>query len=712
MLHKAKRNNSVNSLEGFSEFSMPTYEEWRRVTEKSLKGVSFDTLITNTYEGIPLQPMYQSADIRQLIHIDSHPGQIPYLRGCNSVGEKKNSWEISQEIAESTPQQFNKVVREDLSKGQTMVNIVLDEATQNGIDADKANMNMLGYGLSLSIHEDFQVALKEIELSNTPIFIDTGSLSLPVLSHFLAYVKERNIAFERLKGCIGMDPIGTMVEIGSIPYQLETCYNVMGDIVKWANENQTSLQTILVKGQPYHNGGASAVEELAFMLATAVEYIRALQKREIGINEGAVQFQFSFSVGSNVFMEIAKFRAARVLWSTIIDAFGGEPATQKLTIHARTSSWNKTVYDPYVNMLRTTAEAFSAAVGGVDSLHVSPFDEALQSSTPFSRRIARNTQLILQEESHLAKIIDPAGGSWYIEKLTDEVAKKAWELFQQTEEIGGMLQALEKGFPQQTIEKTSKKRQLNIQHCKDVFIGVNQYPNPNEKEIKGTVQVREKNQLDKRVTEVKKYREENKNCSRKLIFHQEKNLLDQAIEEVLLNGRTVGDLADALGLVKEQYHITTIKNERGPAKFELLRKATDNYTAKIGVRPRVFLANIGPLAAYKPRSDFASGFFEAGGFEVLRNNGFESVDDAFNTLLDSKADIVVICMKDENNTELILSLFKQIKTERPSIKVYLTGLPNKEKQAVLCAEGLTDFVHVKSNCYKILSCLLEEMGVI
>lgn len=686
-------------LQEFSQFKIPTYEEWREVTEKSLKGASFEKkLLTHTYEGITLQPMYQRSDIEDLQFVNSLPGEAPFLRSTKKI-QTERAWEISQELDISTPKAFNEVALHDLERGLTVLNIVLDRVTKNGTNPTN-NEDVGKEGLNISSLKDVETALKNIDLEKVPVHIHAGANSLPLLAQFLAYVQKNNT---NISGCIGMDPIGELVTNGSLPYPLAKCYETMADITFWANENMPNLQTIIVDGSPYHNGGSNAVQELAFALATAVEYLNQLTDRGISVDKAASSIRFVFSVGSDYFMEIAKLRAARILWSKIVEAFGGKEEGQKMYIHARTSSWTKTKYDPYVNMLRGTSEAFAAAVGGSDSIHVSPFDEAIQKSTSFSRRIARNASIILQEEAQIGKTIDPAGGSWYVEKLTDEVATKTWELFQNVEERGGIIECLKEGYPQQLVGEIREQRWNNLNVRKDIFVGTNMYPNVDEKPID---MKREDDSalIEEHMKEVSAY----KNVE---VQFSEDSLTKQAIAAAL-DGATVANIASALKADGDDVKVEPIIATRATVKFEELREATEKYVEKTGARPKVFLANLGPIPSHKARSDFAAGFVEVASFEAIRNDGFQNVEDAVQGAIDSGAEITVICGNDESYKQYAADLAKSLKEKNSKMTILLAGKPSAVDEEAYRSAGIDDFIHLRANCYEILRKLQVEKGVI
>lgn len=705
--------NRVNSqtleetLEELADFPIPTYEEWRKITEKSLKGGSFEQLLTKTYEGITLKPMYQKQDVEGLSFTESFPGFAPFVRGNRAVQTTPAPWIIQQQLALPTTKQMNEALRHDLARGQTGIHIALDEATKQGLDPDEAERSIVGNkGVSISSVKDLEQLFNDIDVTSYPLFIQTGALSLPFLALMMSFLRNKNKSEAQLKGCIGADPLAALVRNGRLSHSLETYYDALANVTSWANENTPLLRTILVDSSPYHNGGGSAVEELAFTLAQAVEYVRKLGERGLTIDDIAAKMQFSFSIGSNLFMEIAKFRAVRMLWAKIVNAFGGNEEAQKMIIHARTSAWNKTVYDPYVNMLRGTIEAFTGAVSGVDSMHVAPFDELVQTPTEFSRRIARNTQIILQEESHLGKVTDPAGGSWYVEALTNEVAKKAWTLFQAVEAKGGLEQAMRAGFPQEKIRAIAEKRLDNIKKRRETIVGTNRYANPSEESLAKSALTENDNVFELRVTEVKAYRQEVGELSSINDLHVESFI------KAAGTGATIGQLAKALEKDGKQESVDAIPEKRGAEPFEYIRGAMDRYIEQHGKRPQVFLANIGPIAAYKARADFAGGFFEVGGYDVLTNNGFENEEETAKAALESGAKIIVISSTDDVYPTAVPKLAKRLKEADPELIIYLAGNPPEEELRQYKQAGIEDVVHTKSNVYDTIVHLHTLKGVI
>ena len=697
----------------FDEFPPTPYEEWRRAVDKAIKGASFEKrLITKTYEEIDLQPMYRQEDIANLPHLDSLPGFAPYLRGTTPLGYVASSWDVAQELPYATPAALNEALRADLERGQNAVNLVLDAPTLAGVDADQAEAGAVGQGgLSISSVADLAQALNGIDLENIPIYTQASTGALTFTALLAALVQQQGKSLAKVRGAIGMDPLGQLARDGKLPRDLDGSYDVMAQLAAWAKANAPQLQTITVLGHPYHNGGASATQELAFVLATAVDYLRALQTRGLSVDDAAPRIRFALSIGSSFFMEIARLRAARLLWAKIVQAFGGGEEAQKMSIHARTSAWNQTVYDPYVNLLRATTEAFSGAVGGCDSLHVSPFDELVRAPDEFSRRIARNTHTVLREESQITRTVDPAGGSWYVESLTDAVGQKTWAIFQEIEKQGGMAQALAAGWPQAQVADTAAKRAANIARRKDIFVGSNMYPNLKEARLQPTPVDAQAVQAE-RAAALKQFRAAAKASKPAALEALAKGgkLVEAAIQAALA-GATLGEIAQAARAnAKPGPTVNAVCAYRGAQAFEALRRATEAYVARTGQAPQVFLATMGPLTQHKGRADFATAFLGVGGFETIYPAGFNTADEAAEAALASGAKAVVICSTDATYPELVPPLVQKLKQAKPDLTVMVAGHPSEHLEAFKAA-GVDDFIHVNANCHSLLSTLQKKMGV-
>ncbi len=710
----ANQSQTDVAIPTFDEFPPVSYADWRKAAEKALKGAPFEKrLITKTYENIDLQPIYRQENLEGLPHLGGLPGFAPYVRSTTPLAFVAQSWDVAQEIACGTPAAFNAAVQADLTRGQTAINLVLDHPTLHAVDADQADADEVGKGgLSISSVADLAVALAGVDLEATPIYVqaDTSALSFTALLAALAQQQGKSLA--KLRGAIGMDPLGHLAAHGHLPRDLAGVYDAMAQLTGWAATHAPQVQTITVQGHPYHNGGASTTQELAFALATAVDYLRTMQSHGLSIDDTAPRIRFSLSIGSNFFMEIARLRAARLLWAKIVAAFGGNAESQKMRVHARTSAWNQTVCDPHVNLLRGTTEAFSAVVGGCDSLHVSPFDELVRVPDEFSRRIARNTHVVLREESNLARTVDPAGGSWYVETLTDAVARQTWTLFQEVEKQGGMGAALAAGWPQAQVAATAAQRAANLAKRKDIFVGTNMYPNPKETRLEAppvdTLAI--KAERTAALAACRAAADTGKKQAALAQLAQSGSSMDAAIQAALA-GATLGEIAQAARAnAQPGPTITAICAQRGAAPFEQLRAAADAFATRVGQRPQVFLATMGPLTQHKGRADFATAFLGVGGFETIYPAGFNSADEAATAALASGAKAVVICSTDATYPELVPPLVQKLKQANPGLMVLLAGYPTDQIDAFKAA-GVDDFIHLNANCQALLSTLQQNMGV-
>ena len=410
----------------FSEFKASSYEEWLAAARASLPDKAFDRLIKRSYEGLEIQPLAYAADLAGISHNYTLPGQFPYVRGTRADGYCSQPWLIAQDLYVSDPQEFNRVLIHALANGQTA--IYLD---------GKLHLNRV---------EDLEVAFADIDLSQFPLLIQVEAEVMKLYGLLGAYLK--GDALRQIRGCLGYDPLKTLVQSGSMAADV---FEQMAAFVRQADRQSPQLGTIAVGTEVYHDAGANAVQEMALAMATAVTYVREMMQRGLDVDTVSGKIWFFMRVGENFFMEVAKLRAIKMMWAQIVAAFGGGVAAQKIKLHVSTASRNKTRYDAYVNMLRVVTEAMAGAIGGVDSLQVAPFDAFLGGSNEFSRRIARNLQLILQEEVKLINLIDPAGGAWHVEKLTNQLAKLAWKLFQQIESQEGMVEALRVGSIQAQV---------------------------------------------------------------------------------------------------------------------------------------------------------------------------------------------------------------------------------------------------------------------
>lgn len=701
------KNDNVNLLS--DDFEGCTYDQWKVAAEQLLKGAPFDKKMrTRTVEGITLEPIYFPDELDTLPQSESTPGAGQYLRGVRTDGYTKAGWDIAQETNDGLPDVFNESLMAGLTAGQTALNAVLDDATRSGRDPIDADFGAVAVGgLSLSCLDDLACALDGVVADAIPLNFQSGTSGLVVESMLLAWLKTKGIKSNAVKGSINMDPLGTLIERGDVPVSLSQLFNEMAALVKFNKAEAPGLSAIGVSGMPYHASGASCVEELAISLATGLHYVRTLAQRGLSVDDVAKQIRFTFSLGGDFFMELCKLRAARVLWARIIEALGGGEEAQKMRIHARTGTYNKTVCDPYVNMLRTTTEALSGVIGGVDSLSVGAFDEVVRDSGEFSRRIARNTQIILQEECELTQIIDAGGGSWYIERLTNEVAEKSWDLFQHIEKEGGVSASLESGFIQDLVGSTRKNREALLGKRMSSLVGTNQYPNLAEKPLPE----KSVDAAAVRKTRIDSLAGKLGDCTA-VVSNKDTDGLIDAIQGALEDGATIGKIYRQLrGNCGESTKVEPLPARRLATCYEELRDAADAYRAKNGHGPKIFLLNLGVLKRHKARSDFSKAFFEAGGFEVIVSPGFEDSESAVAALKKSGADITIVCGRDDDYEAKLVDMLKAVKSSMPKVDAILAGFPG-ENEAAYKAAGMDDFIFVKSNNYETNLKYLKKLGAL
>lgn len=656
-----------------SEFPGHTYEQWHAAAEALLKGASFEKLlVSKTYEDITIQPIYRSEDIMDLPHRNHLPGADSLVRGSRPGGFLGTGWEVSQELNAGSAQEFNRIAHEGLNGGQSELNI--------------------GVSLAIESLAEMRVAFTGIATEAISTFWQSGGKSVPLAALFLAAARQTGIDPGQLRGCFANDPFADL--LASEPVDLPQRFDHIAALSGYASVHAPALRTVTVGGDVYHNAGATATQELGYIISTLVGYIEEMKARGISPAELMPRVRICLSVGSDYFMEIAKIRAARWLWSRVAAAYGVEDSP--VHIHASTSKWNKTAYDAHTNMLRVTAEGFAAVVGGVDSLHIGPYDEISGHSDDFSRRVARNVHTILREECGLDHVIDPAGGSTYIEWLTDQIAAKSWGIFQSVEGQGGMLACLESGVIQQAVEASRVAKFGNIRRRKDKIIGSNLYPN-----LKGgrlEMQTRESPSAST-VT----------GSPISITSSAKPEMIEQAVAAALA-GATVSQIAAAIG-GHGACKITPLPAHRAAEEYEALRDASASFAAASGAAPSILQLNIGASRNYRLRADWTASFFETAGFEVDGKRDFPGINEAVAALAVSRSNIAVITSDDATYLETVAPLAAAVKAARPELILLVAGAPG-ENETAWRAAGVDHFVNVRTNNYELNQQLLKGAGVL
>ena len=614
----------------FEEFPPVSTQQWMDKVTADLKGADFNRkLVWKTNEGIDVQPFYRSENLENLDYLNSLPGEFPFVRGTK---KNNNEWLVRQSIVVKDFAEANKKALNYLMRGVDSLAFVF-----NGGEVTKADLDVL---------------LKDICLTAVEINF-VGCCSVKATEVFVEYVKKSGWDPKEVLASVEYDPFGKFALTGKFTKGQDHVLANAAKLIELTAELK-KFKTLAVNGKNFGNAGSSIVQELAYSLALGAEYLTALTEKGTEVDAVAKKMKFNLSVSANYFLEIAKLRAARLLWAQIVKAYGPKSECAcKMTIHAETGSWNKTVYDAYVNMLRTQTEAMSASLGGADSITVLPFNAAYEESNEFSDRIARNQQLLLKEESHFSKIADPAAGSYYIEELTASIADQAWKLFLEVQEKGGFLAALREGFIQTEIKKMAGKRDMNIATRRENLLGVNQFPNFTEK----------------------------------------------------IEGNVDSSVFAPADLTSGEAEIETLKPYRGAQAFEALRYKTDVY-AKSNKRPLAFMMPVGNLAMRKARAQFACNFFAVAGFDVLDNNGFKTVEEGWKAAQEVGAQIVVICSSDDEYAELAPAAFEAIAGKAIFV---VAGAPACTDE--LKAKGIANFINVKSNLLTELKAYQSTLGI-
>ena len=694
------------------EFTPPTDEEWKAACEALLKGAPFEKkMFTKTYEGITFDPMYTRKHTEDILPKGVMPGMGDYLRGVDAAGYIGKPWGIAQACDETLPAENNELLRHEHDKGATIYHIVLDTASRTGVDARQAE-TVGDTGTSVTTVEDMHVLLTGLDLAKFPLYVYAGANAVPLLALVAAARRAAGEDMAEVRGIVGADPIGALAADGKLPASLDAHYDSLAAAARWATVNAPHLRTVFVRSDVYSNGGANDVQEVASVLATATAYLRALCERGLTIDEAASQIAFAFSMGANFFLQIAKLRAVRPLWAQIVGAFGGSAEAQKMRIHARPALFFKTIYDPYVNMLRNTTEIFSGVVGGIDSFESAPFDEPIRKGDEFSRRIARNVQIMLQEEFGLLQPIDPAGGSWAVETLTRQMKEKIWAEFQRIEKEGGIIAALRAGSLQESVAAVLAARFKNADLRRDRIVGNNMYPNMTETlletraEDTAALKAQRTADIDAYLSDI-----DVKHLGEALASLRQAHGVDHAVEAALA-GATIAELMTAVTEGNGAETVTAIAPHRWSERFEALRQRTEEYKAEKNDNVKIFLANMGPIPQHKARADFTTGFLQVGAFEVLGNDGFKTVEEAANAARASGADAVVICSTDATYPEIVPALAPKLHEVLPKARVFLAGAAPKDLLETYKEAGIDEYISVRANCYEILESLQKQKGMI
>jgi methylmalonyl-CoA mutase len=689
------------------DFPPVDYDDWRAIVDKALGGAPFERkLVRRSYDGIEIQPLYSDRD--QLAADPSGlPGFAPFIRGSYPLAAATCGWDLRQEFADPDPAQCNRSILNDLNAGVTSLQLRFDAAVRDGLDADHPDASAVAGrgGLMAYRVEDLDAILADVRLDQVRVGLDAGAAFLPAAAMLIGLCRQRGVADGQISAAFNADPLGTLAREGRLPVPAGTALSWLADLSKWTSAQCPRATSVGVDTSPYHDAGATPAQDIALAVATAVEYLRAMADHGIDVDTAARQILFRFGLGTHHFHAIAKLRAARAVWSRVVQASGGSADAQRMKIHARTANRVLTQHDPHVNLLRNAVAVFAAGVAGAETITSLPFDAAIGLPSDLSRRVARNTVHVLQEESHLHRVVDPAGGSWYLERLTDDVAKKAWEIFQQIERQGGMLAALRCGWVSEQIETAFQPRAKDIARRKAGITGVSEFPDIEQQPV--PVASPDRQRLAQQ-------------ASGRLAGHKpelDAGVIEaaddktSAVVQAVSRGATIGQIADALGFRGgASESMDPLRPRRLAEPFERLRDASAAWQAEHGHRPRVMLANFGPLAHHSARAGWSKNFFEAGGFEVTGNEPLADADAAAAALKDSGATIAVICSSDKLYPDVVPQAAARLR-QAGARTIVLAGHPGENESAWREA-GVDRFIFISCDVLQTLRELLRDQGVI
>jgi methylmalonyl-CoA mutase len=620
----------------------------------------------------------------------------PYRRGPKPFGSYGARWDVCTEQTVPTPHSAAQNIAEDLSGGASSLWLRFDVHSRTG---DLARN--VADGLQCDNLAQLDEVLAPVNMETTQLRLDAGgNVALAALHLALAELKDADPA--RLAGSLGCDPLGALARDGSLPYDLARARSLLSELCAFTAQSYPQLRAAVVDVEPYQLAGASAVQELGFALATGLEYLRWNLEAGLSLEQTCAQIGFRLPVGSDLFLELAKLRALRVCWAKLVAAHGGGPEAQNTHVHALTALGTKTRRDPWVNMLRTTTEAFAAMVGGADSVTTRGFDSALGRSDSFARRIARNAQVILNEEAHVTQVADAAGGSYYVEALTDQLARAGWAALQEIERQGGMANALASSHVAKAIEATASARLQAVAKRSAPLTGVSEFANLSEEPV-------HREPFGERAVVETPLPSEIAQTTVELLRAAEPGARFKAAIHAALQGATVDEITRALAAGSASLKQAALPVRRPAAGFEALRDRVERHVTSGQPTPRAFLCNLGEIPKHKARASFATGFLNAGGLSAIDNDGFSNVPSAVEAFAAAETSLVVICGGDDQYADWIPQLVPELRA-RGAHQVVVAGRPG-DRQASDEQAGVTGFIFMGTDVVASLQQLLDAMGV-
>ena len=671
-------------------------KDWEKKVAEELDGEPIDSLIWKTLEGIDVKPLYTADDLEEINHLDSFPGLPPYLRGPRATMYAKRPWTVRQYSGFSTAEESNQFYRDNIAAGQTGLSVAFDLATHRGYDSDHPRVtgDVGKAGVAIDTVEDMQILFDQIPLNKMSVSMTMNGAVIPIMAMFIVAAEEQGVAQKELNGTLQNDILKEFMVRNTYIYPPKASMRIVADIIAYASKQLPKFNSVSISGYHMLEAGATCTQELAYTLADGVEYVRAAIKKGLDVDAFAPRLSFFFGIGMNFFMEVAKLRAARLLWAELIEKefAPSNPQSLMLRTHCQTSGVSLTSQDPYNNIIRTTIEAMAAVLGGTQSLHTNSFDEALALPTPFSAKIARTTQLILKEESGITNVVDPLAGSYYLESLTASLVNEARKLIEETEELGGMTRAVQAGVPKLRIEESAAIRQARIDKKEETIVGVNKYiskdQDPVDIRLIDNQQVRD--QQIKKIMAVKSKRDE-KQCQTALdqlesaARKETSNLLEIAVEAAKARA-TVGEISLALERVFGRHQAVTqsisgvYRSEyEGDKNFMKIEEQISSFAKNFGRQPRILVAKLGQDGHDRGAKVIATAFADMG-FDVDIGPLFQTPEEVAKQAVENDVHIIGVSTQAAGHKTLVPMLIEALRNEKAENIVVVCGgiIPEKD----------------------------------
>ncbi len=678
------------------------FEKWTLLAQKELKGKSPEDLTKQTAENIPIQPVYSEQHLPNDFDANAMPGIFPYVRGPYATMYTNRPWTIRQYAGFSTATESNAFYKRNLAAGQKGLSVAFDLATHRGYDSDHPRVvgDVGKAGVAIDTVEDMKTLFAGIPLDAMSVSMTMNGAVIPVLAMFIVAAEEQGVTMDALSGTIQNDILKEFMVRNTFIYPPDPSMRIVADIIEFTSKHMPKFNSISISGYHMHEAGASAVQEIGYTIADGLEYVKSALDRGLHIDDFAPRLSFFWGIGMNFFMEIAKMRAARKLWAEEITKFNPQKQTSLLLrTHCQTSGWSLAAQDPYNNVIRTTIEAMSAILGGTQSLHTNSFDEALGLPTDFSARIARNTQLILAEESRITDVADPLGGSYYVESLTDSLYQEAKKILSEIDQLGGMTKAIQQGIPKRRIEESAARRQALIDQKKEIIVGVNKYAPEQEMDV-DVLDIDNTAVLHSQVQSLEKIKSERKSelVEESLASIQEiaqsgkGNLLGAAIIAAR-HRATLGEISEAMAKVFGRYEPTVslisgvyASYNQDNSGFAMVQDEIIAFEQKHGRRPRIMVAKLGQDGHDRGAHVIATGFADAG-FDVDLGPLFQTPEEAARQAIESDVHVIGVSSQAAGHKTLIPLLIESLKQQGAGDIIVIAGgvIPPKDYDELYAA---------------------------